>query len=76
MLRHAAFVTVARSNEERSMKRERLTFEMEAEIKTSLESWAREEDRSIGSLLRRLVEQSVRERRGEHAGGDTGARAA
>ena len=47
-----------------------------AGYRKSLEGWAREEDRSIGSLLRRLVEKSVRERRGERTGGDAGACAA
>jgi hypothetical protein len=45
------------------MKRERLTFEMEAETRSTLEAWAREEDRSIGSLLRRIVEKAAQERR-------------
>ncbi len=58
------------------MKRERLTFEMEAETRSTLEAWAREEDRSIGSLLRRIVEKAAQERRGEYAGDDVGARAA
>jgi hypothetical protein len=46
-----------------SMKRERITFEMEAETRSTLETWAREEDRSIGSLLRRIVEKAAQERR-------------
>jgi hypothetical protein len=44
-------------------QRERLTFEMEPAIKTTLESWARAEDRSVGSLLRRIVEKAAQERR-------------
>jgi hypothetical protein len=44
-------------------QRERLTFEMEPEIKTALEDWSRAEDRSMGSLLRRIVEKSVLEHR-------------
>jgi hypothetical protein len=50
-------------------QRERLTFEMEPETKSTLEAWAREEDRSIGSLLRRIVERSVQERRALAAAG-------
>ena len=45
-------------------QRERLTFEMEPETKSALEMWAREEDRSVGSLLRRIVEKAAQERRG------------
>ncbi|MCA1474767.1 MULTISPECIES: hypothetical protein [Bradyrhizobium] len=45
------------------MKREKVTFEAEPEIKTELETWAREEDRSAGSLLRRIVERAIQERR-------------
>jgi hypothetical protein len=48
-------------------RRERLTFEMEPDVKSALETWAREEDRSIGSLLRRIVERSVQERRASAA---------
>jgi hypothetical protein len=44
-------------------QRERLTFEMEPETKTILETWAQEEDRSISSLLRRIVEKAAQERR-------------
>jgi hypothetical protein len=43
--------------------RERLTFELPPETKSTLETWAREEDRSIGSLLRRIVERAAQERR-------------
>jgi hypothetical protein len=50
-------------------QRERLTFEMEPETKTTLEAWAREEDRSVGSLLRRIVERAAQERRAAAAGG-------
>ncbi|MDH2400786.1 hypothetical protein QCM77_12655 [Bradyrhizobium sp. SSUT18] len=45
------------------MKREKVTFETEPEIKAALETWAREEDRSVGSLLRRIVDQAAQERR-------------
>src|SRR5882724_7938207 len=60
LLRNPARRIVSPQHEECSMKRrERLTFEMEPEIKTTLEAWAREEDRSIGSLLRRIVEKAA-----------------
>lgn len=45
------------------MKREKVTFEAEPEVKTELEAWARAEDRSVGSLLRRIVEKASQERR-------------
>ncbi|WP_445215678.1 hypothetical protein ACKWRH_24925 [Bradyrhizobium sp. Pa8] len=44
-------------------RRDRLTFEMEPDTKTTLETWAREEDRSVGSLLRRIVDKAAQERR-------------
>jgi hypothetical protein len=61
----AIFGVLHRRYEQRggAIMKSRLTFEMEAELKTSLESWAREEDRSIGSLLRRIAERSLQERR-------------
>lgn len=49
------------------MKREKVTFETEPAIKTTLETWAREEDRSVGSLLRRIVERAAQERRAASA---------
>lgn len=49
------------------MKREKVTFEAEPELKTTLEDWARAEDRSVGSLLRRIVERAAQERRAASA---------
>jgi hypothetical protein len=54
----------------RQNDRPRFTFEMEPEIKSTLETWAREEDRSIGSLLRRIVERAAEERRAGAAAGE------
>jgi hypothetical protein len=45
-----------------SMKRERLTFELEAETKAAVEAMAREQDRSIGWLLRQMVARGLAER--------------
>jgi hypothetical protein len=46
------------------MRRDRLTFEMREETRTALEVWARQDgNRSVGSLLRQLVEKAVQERR-------------
>jgi len=52
---------VAPKQRSASMKRERLTFEMEPELKASLETRARAEDRSVSSLIRLLLAQCLAE---------------
>jgi hypothetical protein len=40
-------------------RREKLTVELEPELRDSLARWAVEEGRPVGNLLRRIVAQSV-----------------
>jgi len=44
------------------MKLEKITFEAEPQVKAALESLAKGEERSLSSLLRRMVKQSLQER--------------
>jgi predicted transcriptional regulator len=41
----------------------RLTFELEPETKSAIEQWARELDRSVGYVLRSIVDKAAQERR-------------
>ena len=41
-------------------RREKLTVELEPELRASLTRWAAEEERPVGNLLRRIVAEAVR----------------
>jgi hypothetical protein len=42
-----------------AMRREKLTVELEPELRGSLTRWALDEDRPVGNLLRRIVAEAV-----------------
>ena len=41
-------------------RREKLTVELEPELRASLTRWAAEEERPVGNLLRRIIAEAVR----------------
>jgi hypothetical protein len=47
--------------------REKLTVEVEPEVRRSLAQWAAEQDRSISAQIRRLIVQGLQSRRHQEA---------
>jgi len=49
-------------------KTEIINFKADKETKIMLEKWAKEDDRSVASMLRRLIEQEQARRNGQKGG--------